>query len=60
MKQKKDMKDFKDVPKGMILPDLEMGKAKIRKTMLDKNGMSYEVEEEIDIPIFGNKKGKGE
>ena len=46
------MKIVSDTEKTMKLPDLEMGKATIRKTQIDKNGMSYEIEEEIDVPIF--------
>ncbi len=44
-----------DDKKTMKLPDIEMGKAVIRKTLIGENGMSYEVEEEIDVPIFNKK-----
>lgn len=43
-----------DAKKTMKLPDIEMGKATVRKTLIDEKGMSYEVEEEIDVPIFKN------
>ena len=41
-----------DIPEGMIIPELETVKGNIRKTMIDENGLTYEIEEEIDIPIF--------
>ena len=43
-----------DAKKTMKLPDIEMGKATVRKTLIDEKGMSYEVEEEINVPIFKN------
>lgn len=43
-----------DAKKTMKLPDIEMGKATVRKTLIDEKGLSYEVEEEIDVPIFKN------
>lgn len=36
----------------MILPEVKTVKGKIRKYKIDENGKSYEVEEEIDIPVF--------
>lgn len=45
-----------DEKKTMKLPDIKMGKASIRKTLIDEKGMSYEVEEEFDVPIFRNTK----
>ena len=44
-----------DAKKTMKLPNIDMGKAVIRKTLINENGMSYEVEEEIDVPIFNKK-----
>lgn len=43
-----------DAKKTMKLPNIEMGKATIRKTFINEKGMSYEIEEEIDVPIFKN------
>lgn len=45
-----------DAKKPMQLPEIKMGKASLRKTLIDEKGMSYEVEEEIDMPIFKNTK----
>ena len=40
-------------------PDIKMGKAIIVKTLIDDQGLSYEVEEEIDVPIFnGNNESE--
>ena len=35
-----------------------MGKATIRKTLINEKGMSYETEEEIDVPIFKNSQNE--
>lgn len=38
------------IPEGMELPTVKTVKGIIRKTLLDENGMPYEVEEEIEMP----------
>lgn len=43
------------IPEGMELPTVKMVKGTIRKTLLDENGMPYEVEEEIEMPEVDTK-----
>ena len=38
---------------------IKFAKAKIKKTLVDENGMTYEVEEEFDVPVF-NTENKNE
>lgn len=38
------------IPEGMELPTVKTVKGVIRKTLLDENGMSYEVEKELEMP----------
>lgn len=38
--------------KEMVIPELKFKKALVRKTLIGKDGMTYEVEEYIDVPIF--------
>ena len=47
-----------DAKKTMKLPNIEMGKATIRKTLINEKVMSYEIEEEIDVPIFKNSQNE--
>ena len=49
-----------ETKKIMKLPDIEMGKASIRKTLINNNGLSYEIEEEIEVPVFQENKEKKE
>lgn len=36
----------------IFIPELNTGKAFIRKTQIDENGKTFETEEEIDVPIL--------
>ena len=53
-----DKKEFKlEIPDGMELPqevrlpEIKMTRAKIRKTLVGEDGLTYEVEEEIEVPV---------
>lgn len=51
-----DQKKIADsIPSGMLLPEIKMGKAFLRKTKIDAEGKTYEIEEEFDVPIFKSK-----
>lgn len=41
-----------DNEKKLILPEIKNEKCKIRKTVVDKNGLTHEVEEIIELPVF--------
>jgi len=43
------------IPSDMKLPSTIMDKGIIRKTLIDENGMTYEIEQEIDLPIIIHK-----
>lgn len=40
------------LPEGIELPEIEVSKATIRKTVVGKDGKTYEVEKEIELPII--------
>ena len=41
-----------ELPSGVDMPEIVVGEATLRKTILDENGNLVEVEEMIDIPII--------
>ncbi len=46
---------MKDKERKLILPEIKMGKAIIRKTFINENEGVFEREEEINVPIFDNE-----
>ncbi len=54
--KEKSKKNFSAISEGMILPSIELDKGIIRKTIIDKNGMTHEVEHEIKLPKIIRKK----
>ena len=44
-----DKTGFHDIT-DMILPEMSFSEGTIRKTLIDENGMAYEVEETVELP----------
>lgn len=46
------MQDKKDneMLKHLKLPEIKMSKGKMRRTLVDDTGLTYEIEEEIELP----------
>lgn len=40
------------LPEGIELPEIKVSKATIRETIVSKDGKTYEVEKEIELPII--------
>ena len=48
----------KELPSKLKLPTVKMTRGVIRKTLFDENGMTYEVEEVIELPKIGREEVK--
>lgn len=46
------MKNNDKSEKNLILPQIETQKCKVRKTVVDENGLTHEIEEIIELPVF--------
>ena len=51
-KVKLKLPDGISLPEGIKLPEIEVSKATIRETVVGKDGKTYEVEKEIELPII--------
>lgn len=52
------MKSNSESEKKLILPQIETQKCKVRKTVVDENGLTHEIEEIIKLPIFDEDDNK--
>lgn len=41
-----------ELPDGVELLEIEVGEATFRKTMIDNDGKTYEIESKIELPII--------
>ena len=51
-KVKLKLPDGVSLPKGVELPEIEVGEDTLRETMIGDDGKTYEVEKKIELPII--------
>ena len=51
-----DRDQYEKIKKELILPEMKMTKGVVRKTIIGDDGLYYETEEVIELPIYEEEK----
>ena len=54
-KVKIKLPDGVSLSEGVELPEVEIGEATLRKTIIGEDGKTYEIEEKIELPIINSE-----